>query len=149
MAEAYHTAAVRGHRQGAVPGGTLRYWLPGHRRGAVPGGTLRYWLPGGSVQYTPKGLAWRSQLASLRYSSNIALAALIAAQDGINPEQYRQWAMCQVHYALGDTVFSYQVGFGAQGWPLQPHHRGASTGPVDGRRSHRADRQRRLPLTPA
>ncbi|XP_076452170.1 uncharacterized protein LOC143287772 [Babylonia areolata] len=88
--------------------------------------TFQYWFPGGSIQYTPQGLAWRSQWASLRYASNMALAALIAAKDGISPESYRHWAMCQIHYALGDTGFSYEVGFGSQGWALHPHHRGAS-----------------------
>ena len=29
---------------------------------------LRSWFPGGSVTYTPKGLAWRDQWGSLRYS---------------------------------------------------------------------------------
>ena len=55
----------------------------------------------------------------------MAMAALMAAEMGINADDYRHWAMCQIHYALGDTGFSYVVGFGDQGWPLQPHHRGA------------------------
>ena len=55
----------------------------------------------------------------------MAMAALMAAKDGINAEQYRHWAMCQIHYVLGDTGFSYVVGFGDQGFPLRAHHRGA------------------------
>ncbi|KAK7471383.1 hypothetical protein BaRGS_00035989 [Batillaria attramentaria] len=89
-------------------------------------GTFTDWLPGGKITYTPQGLAWRLQWASLRYASNMAMAALMAAKDGINPVDYRHWAMCQIHYALGDTGFSYVVGFGDRGWPLRAHHRGAS-----------------------
>lgn len=89
-------------------------------------GTMTYWLPGGTIQYTPKGLAWRLQWAPLRYSSNMAMMALFAADDGLNAESYRHWAMCQIHYALGDTGFSFVVGFGDQGYPLRAHHRGGS-----------------------
>ena len=55
----------------------------------------------------------------------MAMAALMAAKDGINADQYRHWAMCQIHYVLGDTGFSYLVGFGEQDYPLRAHHRGA------------------------
>merc|ERR1719277_1493952 len=48
-------------------------------------GTFRAWMPGGSVPYTPRGLAWRLQWGSLRYASNMAMAALMAAESGLNP----------------------------------------------------------------
>jgi len=83
------------------------------------------WFPGGGMTYTPKGLAFRLQWGSLRYASNMAMAALIAADAGINPDEYRHWAMCQIHYALGDTGFSYVIGFGDK-FPLSPHHRSSS-----------------------
>ncbi|KAK7093280.1 uncharacterized protein [Littorina saxatilis] len=88
-------------------------------------GTFTDWFPGGSITYTPKGLAWRLQWAPLRYSSNMAMMALLAAKEGIHTEEYRHWAMCQIHYALGDTGFSYVVGFG-DSFPHMAHHRGAS-----------------------
>ncbi|XP_005113494.2 endoglucanase F, partial [Aplysia californica] len=89
-------------------------------------GTYRSWFPGGDIKYTPKGLAFRLQWASLRYASNMAMGALIAAKLGVNPGPYRHWAMCQIHYALGDTGFSYLIGFGNKGYPRSPHHRSSS-----------------------
>ena len=56
----------------------------------------------------------------------MAMAALMAAESGIHPDEYRHWAMCQIHYALGDTGFSYVIGYGDQGWPQRPHHRSRS-----------------------
>ncbi|ESO91444.1 hypothetical protein LOTGIDRAFT_153886 [Lottia gigantea] len=87
--------------------------------------TFKYWMPGGTIKYTPKGLAWRLQWGSLRYSSNMALIALMAADEGLHPEEYRKWAMSQIHYALGDTGFSFVIGYG-KNYPHSPHHRGAS-----------------------
>ncbi|ESO84370.1 hypothetical protein LOTGIDRAFT_132347 [Lottia gigantea] len=87
--------------------------------------TMADWMPGGSVPYTPKGLAWRSQWGSLRYSANMAMVALMAAEVGINEKKYRDWAMGQIHYALGDTGFSYVIGVGDK-YPTHPHHRAAS-----------------------
>lgn len=55
-------------------------------------------------------------------SANMAMAALVAADAGLNADQYRHWAMCQIHYALGDTGFSYLIGFGDK-YPHSPHHR--------------------------
>jgi len=88
-------------------------------------GTYTSWFPGGDLQYTPKGLAYRLQWGSLRYSSNMAMGALMAAEEGIHPKEYRHWAMCQLHYALGDTGRSYVVGFGTNP-PKSPHHRSSS-----------------------
>nr|KAG5691513.1 hypothetical protein BaRGS_017726 [Batillaria attramentaria] len=39
--------------------------------------------------------------------------------------QYRQWAMCQIHYSLGDSGRSYVIGFG-KNYPTRPHHRASS-----------------------
>jgi len=92
-------------------------------------GTFTSWFPGGDISYTPQGLAWRLQWAPLRYASNMAMMALFAAKDGLMPEEYRHWAMCQIHYSLGDTGFSYVVGWqpdGVSGFPHRAHHRGAS-----------------------
>nr|ABD24275.1 endo-beta-1,4-glucanase [Ampullaria crossean] len=88
-------------------------------------GTFKEWFPGGTVPYTPKGLAYRLQWGALRYSSNMAMAALMAAEAGIHPDEYRHWAMCQIHYALGDTGRSFVVGFGKNP-PVSPHHRSSS-----------------------
>ena len=54
------------------------------------------------------------------------MAALMAAESGIHPEEYRHWAMCQIHYALGDAGHSFVVGFGTNP-PVQPHHRARYT----------------------
>ncbi|XP_046566271.1 endoglucanase 4-like [Haliotis rubra] len=84
-----------------------------------------YWFPNQVIRYTPKGLAWRLQWGSLRYASNMALVALMAAEEGLSPAKYREWAMKQIHYALGDTGFSYVIGFG-KSFPHSPHHRSSS-----------------------
>ncbi|XP_025083959.1 uncharacterized protein LOC112557999 isoform X1 [Pomacea canaliculata] len=89
-------------------------------------GTYKYWFPGGEVPYSPKGLPFRLQWGSLRYASNMAAMALIAADSNSALEEYRHWAMCVIHYALGDTGFSYLIGFGNHGWPHSPHHRSSS-----------------------
>ncbi|KAK7093281.1 uncharacterized protein [Littorina saxatilis] len=88
-------------------------------------GTFKMWFPGGSLKYSPKGLAYRLQWGSLRYASNMAFAALMAAEMGVHTDMYRHWAMCQIHYALGDTGRSFVVGFGKNP-PKQPHHRSSS-----------------------
>lgn len=87
--------------------------------------TFTDWMPGGSVPYSPKGLAFRSQWGSLRYTSNMAFMALLAADVGVHPDQYRQWARSQIGYALGDTGRSFVVGFGTNP-PQRPHHRSSS-----------------------
>lgn len=52
----------------------------------------------------------------------MAFMALLAADVGIHPDQYRQWARSQIGYALGDTGRSFVVGFGTNP-PQRPHHR--------------------------
>ncbi|KAK3581335.1 hypothetical protein CHS0354_016178 [Potamilus streckersoni] len=87
--------------------------------------TFKSWMPGGTIPYTPRGLAYRLTWGSLRYASNMAMLALMAADEGIHPTEYRHWAQSQIHYALGDTGHSYVVGFGVNS-PTQPHHRSSS-----------------------
>ncbi|XP_064611792.1 endoglucanase E-4-like [Liolophura sinensis] len=84
--------------------------------------TFKYWMPGGTIPYSPKGMAFRLQWGPLRYSSNMAFIALMAADLGVNPAEYRKWAKGQIHYALGDSGRSYVVGFG-NNYPKRPHHR--------------------------
>ena len=60
------------------------------------------------------------------YVANAAFIALLAADVGIgNAAAYKEWAMSQIHYMLGDNAndFSYVVGYGSS-YPLKPHHRG-------------------------
>ncbi|ESO99345.1 hypothetical protein LOTGIDRAFT_158430 [Lottia gigantea] len=87
--------------------------------------TMKAWMPGGSVPYTPKCLAFRLQWGALRYASNAAFLALVAADLGVNPDIYRKWAISQINYALGDTGRSFVIGFGVNP-PKNPHHRGSS-----------------------
>ena len=87
--------------------------------------SLAGWLPGGGITYTPKGLAWRIQWGANRYSANTAFLALVAADLGLNPTTYRDFAKQQIHYMLGDTGRSYVVGFGNNP-PQRPHHRSSS-----------------------
>ncbi|XP_076451420.1 uncharacterized protein LOC143287344 [Babylonia areolata] len=90
--------------------------------------TLKAWMPGGSVDYTPKGLAFRESWGPLRYAANMATEALLAASAGIEPQTYRQWARGQIHYMLGDSGRSFLVGFGRHP-PLRPHHPASSCSP--------------------
>ncbi|XP_025082994.1 uncharacterized protein LOC112557393 isoform X1 [Pomacea canaliculata] len=90
--------------------------------------TMTDWMPGGSIPYSPKCLAFRLQWGSLRYASNTAFIALLAARRGINADKYNQWGMCQIHYALGDTGRSFVVGFGVNP-PTKPHHRARYVNP--------------------
>ncbi|KAK7093553.1 uncharacterized protein [Littorina saxatilis] len=87
--------------------------------------TMTLWSKQGGMKYSPKCLAFRLQWGALRYSSNTAFFALMAAKQGIHAASYRQWAMCQINYALGDTGRSYVVGFGTNP-PKRPHHRASS-----------------------
>jgi len=47
---------------------------------------------------------------------------LQAADLGLNPASYRQFAKSQIDYALGDTGRSFVCGFGVNP-PVRPHHR--------------------------
>ncbi len=94
---------------------------------------LDYWTTGTSngerVTYTPGGLAWLAQWGSLRYSMNASFVALVYADVVANPakqQRYRDFAMRQLRYALGENPrnSSYLIGFGANS-PKRPHHRTA------------------------
>ncbi|XP_077995024.1 uncharacterized protein LOC144448620 [Glandiceps talaboti] len=83
------------------------------------------WLPGGKVQRTPKGLVFRFYWGSLRYPATTSFLALVAAENGMNREDYRKFAKSQLHYILGDTGRSFVCGFGKNP-PTHPHHRSSS-----------------------
>ena len=51
------------------------------------------------IQRTPKGLAYIAKWGSLRVASNEAFIALVAAQAGLNPQPYRDFAKGQVRAA--------------------------------------------------
>nr|KAG5695356.1 hypothetical protein BaRGS_006580 [Batillaria attramentaria] len=92
---------------------------------------LSSWQPGGDKLYTPCGFVWGNSTywGSARHAANVAFAALLAAEDGIDPEVNRKWAAEQINYLLGDNphdggCFSYEIGYGDK-YPLQPHHRAA------------------------
>ena len=85
-----------------------------------------------SQQKTPKGLVWIQPWGSLRHASNVAFACLEAAEikhASVDADKFRDFAMDQIHYALGDTGRSYVVGFGVNP-PTRPHHTPSSC-PVD------------------
>ena len=64
--------------------------------------SLDAWLsPGGSVPHTPKGLAWRIQWGPTRYAANTAFLALLAADNGLKVNDYRQFGEKQINYMLG------------------------------------------------
>ena len=87
-------------------------------------------------QRTPQGLVWIQQWGSLRHASNVAFACLEAAliaDSSIDVDKYREFALSQIHYALGDTGRSFVVGFGVNP-PTRPHHRSSSC-PVDQNKS--------------
>ena len=83
------------------------------------------WLPGASVTHTPKGLAWRAKWGANRYAANTAFLALVAADLGVKPATYREFAKKQIHYMLGDSGRSFVVGFGNNP-PQRPHHASSS-----------------------
>ena len=92
---------------------------------------LRQWIDGtNGITYTPKGLAWGAQWGSLRYASNAAFVAMVAAKQGILTNEGRAFAESQIHYALGDSGHSFVCGFGVNP-PQRPHHSGSSC-PVNG-----------------
>ncbi|VDI00925.1 endoglucanase [Mytilus galloprovincialis] len=83
----------------------------------------------GSVKNTNCGLAFRLKWGSNRYAANAAFIALMAADTpGFSQaEEYKTWAMSQIHYMLGDNNYkmSYQIGYG-NNYPRKPHHRASS-----------------------
>lgn len=102
---------------------------------------LDYWTTGTSngerVAYTPGGMAWLLQWGSLRYAMNESFIALVYAdivKDGAKKQRYRDFAVRQVNYVLGDNPrkSSYMIGFG-QNPPRHPHHRTAHGSWLDSR----------------
>ncbi|XP_045161145.2 endoglucanase E-4-like isoform X2 [Mercenaria mercenaria] len=88
---------------------------------------VKSYMPGGGIQTTPCGLAWRDQWGPNRYAGNAAFIAAMAAEEGIEPDSFKKFAMSQINYLLGDNKYqmSYEIGFGNK-YPQHPHHRGSS-----------------------
>lgn len=93
---------------------------------------LDWWTTGTAdgerITYTPKGLAWLDSWGSLRYATTTSYIAAVYSQwegcDSKKSKTYWDFAESQVNYALGDTGFSYEIGFGEE-YPVNPHHRTA------------------------
>ncbi|WP_075341630.1 glycoside hydrolase family 48 protein [Tenacibaculum agarivorans] len=88
---------------------------------------LDFWQPGGGINYSPGGQAHLFQWGSLRHSMNAALTALIYSDNVATSkkQQYHDFAVDQIKYALGDNPInrSYVTGFGNNP-PTKIHHRG-------------------------
>jgi len=74
---------------------------------------------------TPRGLVFLSPWGSLRHASNAVFVCLQAANAGITPTVYRDFAKTQIDYMLGNSGRSFVCGFG-QNPPTQPHHASSS-----------------------
>lgn len=93
---------------------------------------LDWWTTGTTtgerITYTPKGLAWLDSWGSLRYATTTAFVAAVYSEwEGCSAKKsdtYWKFAVSQAGYALGDTGFSYEIGFG-ENYPKNPHHRTA------------------------
>ncbi|NOK61873.1 MAG: Cellulase/cellobiase CelA1 [Chloroflexi bacterium AL-W] len=91
---------------------------------------LNTWINGtGAVQYSPGGLAWRTEWGSLVLSSATAFLAGVYNDTVRADSRYVDFATSQVDYILGDNPrnSSYMVGFG-NNYPLRVHHRAAHGG---------------------
>ena len=87
---------------------------------------LDNWADGkNGIIITPKGLSWGLQWGSLRFASNAAFLALVAAKEGIQVQKGINFARKQINYVLGDVGHSFLCGFGDNP-PQRPHHRGSS-----------------------
>ncbi len=88
---------------------------------------LDFWQRGGGIDYSPGGQAHLTQWGSLRHAMNASLTALIYSDNVATTKknQYYQFAVDQVNYALGDNPNnrSLVTGFGVNP-PTKPHHRG-------------------------
>jgi endoglucanase len=96
---------------------------------------LDTWVEGrGSVKYTSGGFAHRAQWASVPLALSTAFAAEWYNDNVEANSKYRDFALKQVDYVLGDNPrdYSYMVGFG-DNYAQRTHHRGsADTAPLDG-----------------
>nr|CAB3262581.1 uncharacterized protein LOC100180615 [Phallusia mammillata] len=78
------------------------------------------------VRYTPRGLIFINKWGPLRHAAGVSYICMGAANLGIEPETYRDFAKRQIHYMLGDSgLGSYVVGYGPNP-PTRPHHRASS-----------------------
>lgn len=75
--------------------------------------------------YTPGGLVHLDTWGALRHAMNVAFIALRAADLGMSPSSYRDWAVGQLEYVLGSNGHSFVVGYGVDP-PQRPHHRASS-----------------------
>nr|AMH40388.1 glycoside hydrolase family 9 [Sipyloidea sipylus] len=78
-----------------------------------------------NVQKTPKGLIFLGEWGSLRNNANLLLICSEAAKMGIETDTYRPIIKNQIGYYVGDTGFSYVVGYGSN-YPKNAHHRSSS-----------------------
>ncbi|GIJ28722.1 hypothetical protein Vqi01_38840 [Micromonospora qiuiae] len=93
---------------------------------------LDFWtvgVNGERVRYSPGGMAVLDSWGALRYAANTAFAALVYSDkttDATRKARYKDFAVRQINYALGDNPrnSSYVVGFGTNP-PKNPHHRTA------------------------
>ncbi len=97
---------------------------------------LDYWTSGTAdtnerIRYTPGGLAWLDSWGALRYSANASFLAFVysdwlESQNPVKAAKYRNFAVSQIAYMLGDNPrnSSYVVGYGNNP-PEHPHHRTA------------------------
>lgn len=98
---------------------------------------LDWWttgVEGERITYTPQGLAWLDNWGSLRYATTTGfIAAIYSEMDCCSSGKastYWDFAVAQANYALGDTGFSYLIGFGDD-YPVNPHHRTAQGSYMD------------------
>ncbi|GHU51862.1 endoglucanase [Clostridia bacterium] len=100
------------------------------------------WMMGRDTVATGEGVNGSSlaylgdQWGVTRYANNGAFIANLAVDlfDLDNEADILKFTESQVNYALGDNPakWSYVIGFGDQGWPMNIHHRGAYGDWIDG-----------------
>ncbi|XP_006820070.1 endoglucanase E-4-like [Saccoglossus kowalevskii] len=77
------------------------------------------------IERTPLGLAYALDWGPLRAAAGSAFIGLKLGDLGVKRGPFREFAMQQIHYILGDTGRSYVVGFGNNP-PQNIHHRDSS-----------------------
>ncbi len=89
---------------------------------------LDFWLDNGNgINYSPGGQAHLTEWGSLRHSMNAALTAFIYSDkvDTSRAQEFRDFAVAQVNYALGDNPNNRSLVTGiGENPPTKPHHRG-------------------------
>ena len=86
---------------------------------------LNNWMTGKGVLYTPKGLAMMPPNATLQYTANAAMLALMFGKGHEAQLGYNCWSLSQLGYMLGSKGQSYIVGYGDSS-PQRVPHRAAS-----------------------